>query len=131
MKGIKMDMKLSANAVNFIDDAKLQNLLEDSREDLPRARELFKKALDKKPLTVEETAVLLSIESEEGLKELFDAARELKKKVYGNRIVLFAPLYVGNHCVNNCKYCGFRKDAKGIVRKSMQQGYLPTSIAFL
>ena len=52
MKGIKMDMKLSANAVNFIDDAKLQNLLENSKEDLPRARELFKKALDKKPLSV-------------------------------------------------------------------------------
>ena len=123
-----MDMKLSANAVNFIDDAKLQNLLEDSREDLPRARELFKKALDKKPLTVEETAVLLSIESEEGLKELFDAARELKRKVYGNRIVLFAPLYVGNHCVNNCKYCGFRKDAKGIVRKTLNNKELITEI---
>ena len=126
-----MDMKLSANAVNFIDDAKLQNLLEDSREDLPRARELFKKALDKKPLTVEETAVLLSIESEEGLKELFDAARELKKKVYGNRIVLFAPLYVGNHCVNNCKYCGFRKDAKGIVRKTLNNKQLITEIVKL
>ena len=70
-----MDMKLSANAVNFIDDAKLQNLLENSHEDLPRARELFKKALDKKPLTVEETAVLLAIESEEGLNELFAAAK--------------------------------------------------------
>ena len=123
-----MDMKLSANAVNFIDDAKLQNLLADSHEDLPRARELFKKALDKKPLTVEETAVLLSIESEEGLKELFDAARELKRKVYGNRIVLFAPLYVGNHCVNNCKYCGFRKDAKGIVRKTLNNKELITEI---
>lgn len=123
-----MDMKLSANAVNFIDDAKLQNLLENSQEDLPRARELFKKALDKKPLTVEETAVLLAIESEEGLNELFAAAKELKKKVYGNRIVLFAPLYVGNHCVNNCKYCGFRKDAKGIVRKTLNNKELITEI---
>ena len=123
-----MDMKLSANAVNFIDDAKLQNLLENSKEDLPRARELFKKALDKKPLSVEETAVLLAIESEEGLKELFAAARELKRKVYGNRIVLFAPLYVGNHCVNNCKYCGFRKDAKGIVRKTLNNKELISEI---
>ena len=123
-----MDMKLSANAVNFIDEAKLQSLLETQQEDLPRARELFKKALDKKPLTVEETAVLLAIESEEGLNELFSAARELKKKVYGNRIVLFAPLYVGNHCVNNCKYCGFRKDAKGIVRKTLNNKELITEI---
>ena len=123
-----MDMKLSANAVNFIDDAKLQGLLESSKEDLPRARELFKKALDKKPLSVEETAVLLAIESEEGLKELFAAAKELKRKVYGNRIVLFAPLYVGNHCVNNCKYCGFRKDAKGIVRKTLNNKELVAEI---
>ena len=84
-------MQLSANAVNFIDDEKLQHLVKNTKEDLEKARELFKKALDKKPLSVEETAVLLAIESEEGLQELFAAARELKTKVYGNRIVLFAP----------------------------------------
>lgn len=128
IKGVKINMELSAGAVNFIDDNKLQSLLKDTKEDLVRARELFRKALDKKPLTVEETAVLLAIESEEGLKELFDAAKELKKRVYGNRIVLFAPLYVGNHCVNNCKYCGFRKDAKGIVRKTLNQNELVAEI---
>ena len=128
IKGVKINMELPADAVNFIDDEKLQNLLANTQEDLPRARELFKKALDKKPLTVEETAVLLAIESEEGLKELFDAARELKRMVYGNRIVLFAPLYVGNSCVNNCKYCGFRRDAKGIVRKTLTQHELEAEI---
>ena len=128
MKNVKLNMELSANAVNFIDDEKLQQLVKNTEEDLPRARELFKKALDKKPLSVEETAVLLAIESEEGLQELFAAARELKTKVYGNRIVLFAPLYVGNHCVNNCKYCGFRKDSKGIVRKTLNQQELESEI---
>ena len=128
IKGVKINMELPADAVNFIDDEKLQDLLANTKEDLPKARELFKKALDKKPLTVEETAVLLAIESEEGLKELFDAARELKRMVYGNRIVLFAPLYVGNSCVNNCKYCGFRRDAKGIVRKTLTQPELEAEI---
>lgn len=128
MNGVKINMELSANAVNFIDDAKLQSLLKETKEDLPRAREIFRKALDKNPLTVEETAVLLAIESPEGLKELFEAARELKRKVYGNRIVLFAPLYVGNHCVNNCKYCGFRRDAKGIVRKTLKHDELVAEI---
>ena len=128
MKGVKIDMTLPEDAVNFIDDEKLQNLVSDTKEDLPRARELFKKALNKEALTVEETAVLLAIESKEGLKELFDAARELKRMVYGNRIVLFAPLYVGNSCVNNCKYCGFRRDAKGIVRKTLTQPELVTEI---
>ena len=128
MNGVKINMELSANAVNFIDDAKLQSLLKETKEDLPRAREIFRKALDKNPLTVEETAILLAIESPEGLQELFEAARELKRKVYGNRIVLFAPLYVGNHCVNNCKYCGFRKDAKGIVRKTLKHDELVAEI---
>ncbi len=128
MNGVKINMELSANAVNFIDDAKLQSLLKETKEDLPRAREIFRKALDKNPLTVEETAILLAIESPEGLKELFEAARELKRKVYGNRIVLFAPLYVGNHCVNNCKYCGFRRDAKGIVRKTLKHDELVAEI---
>ena len=128
IKGVKINMELPADAVNFIDDDKLPGLLAETKEDLPRARELFKKALDKKPLTVEETAVLLAIESEEGLKELFDAARELKRIVYGNRIVLFAPLYVGNSCVNNCKYCGFRRDANGIVRKTITQPELEAEI---
>lgn len=128
MNGVTINMELSANAVNFIDDAKLQSLLKETKEDLPRARELFRKALDKNPLTVEETAILLAIESPEGLQELFEAARELKRKVYGNRIVLFAPLYVGNHCVNNCKYCGFRRDAKGIVRKTLKHDELVAEI---
>ena len=128
MNGVKINMELSANAVNFIDDAKLQSLLKETKEDLPRAREIFRKALDKNPLTVEETAILLAIESPEGLQELFEAARELKRKVYGNRIVLFASLYVGNHCVNNCKYCGFRRDAKGIVRKTLKHDELVAEI---
>ncbi len=128
MNGVKINMELSANAVNFIDDAKLQSLLKETKEDLPRAREIFRKALDKNPLTVEETAILLAIESPEGLQELFEAARELKRKVYGNRIVLFAPLYVGNHCVNNCKYCGFRRDSKGIVRKTLKHNELVAEI---
>lgn len=128
IKGVKVDMTLPEDAVNFIDDEKLQSLIAGTGEDLPRAREIFKKSLNKEPLSVEETAVLLAIESEEGLKELFDAARELKRKVYGNRIVLFAPLYVGNSCVNNCKYCGFRRDAKGIVRKTLTQPELVAEI---
>ena len=73
MKGVKINMQLPEDAVNFIDDAKLQSLLSETKEDLPRARELFKKALNKEALSVEETAVLLAIESEEGLKELFEA----------------------------------------------------------
>jgi 2-iminoacetate synthase len=73
----------------------------------------------KEPLTAGETAVLLSVRDESLLEEIYDAARELKKDVYGNRIVIFAPLYIGNFCVNDCKYCAFRRSLRTTVRKSL------------
>lgn len=118
-KLMKMDMSLSKNAVDFIDDSYLHSLIENTKEDMVRNREIFKKALGKQPLSIEETASLLAITSKEGLEELYEAARTLKRAVYGNRIVLFAPLYVGNYCINNCKYCGFKSSAKGTIRKTL------------
>lgn len=112
-------MELTPDATDFIDDDKLHWLIDNTKEDLPRAREIFAKSLSKQPLTVEETAVLLAIESKEGLEELFETAKKLKRTVYGNRIVLFAPLYIGNLCVNNCKYCGFKNSSKETIRKTL------------
>jgi hypothetical protein len=77
------------------------------------------KSLEKIPLQVEETAALLAVESPELQEEIFQAARTLKQKVYGNRIVIFAPLYIGNHCVNDCSYCAFRSSLRTTVRKSL------------
>lgn len=116
---IKLNMELTPDATDFIDDDKLHWLIDNTKEDLPRAREIFAKSLSKQPLTVEETAVLLAIESKEGLEELFETAKKLKRTVYGNRIVLFAPLYIGNLCVNNCKYCGFKNSSKETIRKTL------------
>ena len=75
--------------------------------------------MDKKPLEVEETAALLAAESPDLVEEIFNAARQLKKDVYGNRIVLFAPLYIGNFCINDCKYCAFRRSLRSTVRKTL------------
>lgn len=116
---LKLNMKLTPDATDFIDDDKLHWLIDNTKEDLPRAREIFAKSLSKQPLTVDETAVLLAIESKEGLEELFETAKKLKRTVYGNRIVLFAPLYIGNLCVNNCKYCGFKNSSKETIRKTL------------
>ncbi|NPA36697.1 MAG: [FeFe] hydrogenase H-cluster radical SAM maturase HydG, partial [Chlorobi bacterium] len=55
-----------------------------------------------------ETAILLNAEDPELIEDIKSAARQLKEKVYGKRIVLFAPLYIGNYCTNDCSYCGFR-----------------------
>ncbi len=125
---MKLNMELTKDAIDFIDDSYLTSLVENTEEDLVKAREIFAKSKRKQPLTVEETAVLLAIKSEEGLEELYATARELKRAVYGNRIVLFAPLYVGNLCVNNCKYCGFRSSSKETVRKTLTQDELVKEI---
>jgi biotin synthase len=76
-------------------------------------RDVIAKSLAKQPLTEAETAVLLNASSPELIEEIFAAARQLKRDVYGNRIVLFAPLYIGNYCVNDCEYCGFPRAEPG------------------
>ena len=117
---LNMDMSLTPDAVDFIDDEKIQNLLANTKEDPVRLEEIFAKSKEKKALTLEETAALLAIKSKEGLEKLYNTARELKRSIYGNRIVLFAPLYVGNYCINNCKYCGFRASlGNKTVRKTL------------
>lgn len=126
-----MKMELTKGFADFINDEYLCSLIADGREDLPRCREIFRKALAKKPLTVEETAALCAITSKEGLDELFETARELKRAVYGNRIVLFAPLYIGNYCINDCKYCGFRRSLRSTVRHSLSDGEMTREIISL
>jgi 2-iminoacetate synthase len=111
--------ELSENCVDFINDAQLDSLASDIKEDAVRVREIIAKSMNKEPLLVEETAALLAVESPELLEEIFEAARELKRNVYGNRIVIFAPLYIGNFCVNDCKYCAFRRSLRTTVRKSL------------
>ena len=115
----KLDRTLSKGACDFINAEKIEKLLGNTAEDRIRNREIFAKSLEKNPLTLEETASLLAIKSEDGRQELFEAARNLKKIIYGNRIVLFAPLYIGNLCINDCAYCGFKKSLKSTVRKTL------------
>ena len=123
--------QLSKNAVDFIDDEKLHRLINETREDLYRAREVVQKSLQKEALTLEETACLLAITSPDGVAELFESAKNLKKEIYGNRIVLFAPLYIGNYCVNNCTYCGFRKSLRTTVRRTLNDQELTAEVAQL
>lgn len=113
------DMKLSEGARDFIDDAALTALVSNTRPDPVRVREVLAKSLSKQALSVEETAVLLAADSPDLQAEIFETARELKRTVYGNRIVLFAPLYIGSMCVNDCTYCAFRRSNDGAVRRTL------------
>lgn len=111
--------QLSRNGEDFIDDAKFEGLIAQQAPSVSQVREIIAKSLSKQPLKVEETAVLLAAESSDMVEEIFQAARQLKETVYGNRIVLFAPLYIGNKCINKCLYCGFSADNKDAVRRTL------------
>ena len=116
---------------DFINDAYLESLVRDTKEDKAAIRAIFAKSKTKEPLTLEETAKLLAIESPEMEKELFETAHELKQSIYGNRIVLFAPLYIGNYCINDCKYCGFRKSLRTTIRKTLSDAELVQEVESL
>ena len=116
---------------DFINDAYLESLVRDTKEDKTAIRAIFAKSKNKEPLTLEETAKLLAIESPEMEQELFETAHELKQSIYGNRIVLFAPLYIGNYCINDCKYCGFRKSLRTAVRKTLSDAELEQEVRSL
>lgn len=87
--------------------------------------ELIDKILEKaklgKGLTHREAAVLLNCDNEEKNQEIFELAKKIKQDYYGNRIVLFAPLYLSNYCVNGCVYCPYHAKNKHITRKKMTQ----------
>jgi 2-iminoacetate synthase len=116
-----MEKIMSKTCRDFIDDEKISTLINDTREDHGKVREIIAKSMAKQPLSVAETAVLIAANSPELIEEIFAAARQLKKDVYGNRIVLFAPLYIGNFCVNDCKYCAFRRSLLTTVRKTLNE----------
>ncbi len=116
----------------FIDAEEIEHFLEITRNPSPeRVREVINKSLNKERLSLEETAVLINADNETLIREIKDGARTLKEKVYGNRIVLFAPLYIGNKCINNCRYCGFKASNKQAVRRTLTDDELVQEIEAL
>jgi 2-iminoacetate synthase len=116
---------------SFIDPDELWHLINTTKADKIRVREIISKSLDKQRLTIEETAALVNASGTDLLEEIKQGARELKKRIYGNRIVLFAPLYVGNKCSNNCQYCGFRVSNSDAVRKTLSDNELTMEVEAL
>ena len=129
-KSMLGETKLSHNAVDYIDDDRLHSLL-GIPADPHQVREIVAKSMAKEPLTVEETAALINTTDPELVESIFAAARQLKRDVYGNRIVLFAPLYIGNYCVNDCEYCGFRRSNPEAVRRTLQVDEIKAQVAAL
>jgi 2-iminoacetate synthase len=103
----------------FIDEDEIWEMLDEADASKENVRRIIKKSLDKNRLSLQETAVLLKTEDPELIEEIKEGARTLKEKVYGDRIVIFAPLYIGNKCTNNCTYCGFRASNKKQIRTTL------------
>lgn len=92
----------------FIHAGEIWKILNNAVPEKHKVRDIIQKSLEKNRLTLQETATLINVTDPELIEEIKVGARELKKSIYGERIVLFAPLYIGNLCINNCAYCGFR-----------------------
>lgn len=106
--------------VPFIDREEILDLLENSKKaTIEEVKAIVAKSLNKERLNLKDVATLIGADYPEAIEAVKYGAKELKQTVYGNRIVLFAPLYIGNKCVNDCTYCGFRVVSKETVRKTL------------
>lgn len=98
---------------DFINEEKINGILEDaSTASKDEVKEIIYKAGEARGLTPREVAVLLHIEDLDMLDLIYEKAAEVKEKIYGKRLVLFAPLYLSNYCINNCVYCGYKRTNK-------------------
>jgi 2-iminoacetate synthase len=115
----------------FIDENEIWHFLQTANVDKAYIRDVIAKSLDKNRLTLQETASLVQCTDPEMIEAIKEGARELKQRVYGERIVLFAPLYVGNMCINNCSYCGFRTSNASQKRRTLSTEDLVQEVKML
>ena len=123
MSNIKYDVK-SEHAAEFIHDGEIRATLEYGREhrnDRALIDEILSKAEEGKGISHREAAVLIEVEDKEVEERIFAIARKLKERIYGNRIVMFAPLYLSNYCVNGCVYCPYHAKNRTIPRRKLTQ----------
>lgn len=123
MSNIKYDVK-SEHAAEFIHDGEIRATLEYGREhrnDRALIEEILAKAEEGKGISHREAAVLIEVEDKDIEERIFDIARRLKERIYGNRIVMFAPLYLSNYCVNGCVYCPYHAKNRTIPRRKLTQ----------
>lgn len=114
----------SMKAEEFISDEEIKETLkyaDENKDNLELVDQIIEKAKLRKGLTHREASVLLACDNEEKVNEMYDLAEQIKKDFYGNRIVMFAPLYLSNYCVNGCLYCPYHLKNKHIPRKKLTQ----------
>ncbi|MBI9080684.1 MAG: [FeFe] hydrogenase H-cluster radical SAM maturase HydG [Pseudodesulfovibrio sp.] len=117
---MKQDINLGKGLANFIDDTVIRSEMEKAENPDPGlVRDILAKGKERKGLTPFEAAVLLKNTDKELDEAIFQTAMSIKKGIYGNRLVLFAPLYISNECVNQCAYCGFKATNTDLERRTL------------
>lgn len=114
----------SLKAEEFINHQEIIDTLDyaqKNKDNLQLIDSILKKAKERKGLNHREASVLLACQDKDRIKEMYDLAKQIKKDFYGNRIVMFAPLYLSNYCVNGCVYCPYHMKNKHIARKKLTQ----------
>ncbi|MGW8957713.1 [FeFe] hydrogenase H-cluster radical SAM maturase HydG [Paenibacillus sp. NPDC055715] len=109
-------------SADFINEAEIMEAVEQGKQeatDRNRILDILEKGRACRGLSATEAAALLHVDDPELLEEMFRSSRAVKEQIYGNRIVLFAPLYVSNHCVNNCEYCGYKHTNDSFTRSRL------------
>ncbi len=110
-------MNIEERNKNFIDRDKLYGLIDGKKPSQIELDDILNKALKLKGLDLYDVAALLRVEDAKQIHQIMECAKTVKEAIYGKRLVLFAPIYTGNVCMNNCTYCSFRKDNHLIKRK--------------
>lgn len=124
----------SSKAEEFINHQEVLATLEyaaENKNNVELIDEILKKAATHKGLSHREAAVLLECDIEEKNQEIFALAKKIKEDFYGNRIVLFAPLYLSNYCINSCVYCPYHITNKHIPRKKLTQEEIKNEVIAL
>lgn len=114
----------SMKAEEFISDEEIKDTLayaQANKSNIELIDSIIAKAKERKGLSHREALVLLDCDIEEKNEEIYALAKQIKKDFYGNRIVMFAPLYLSNYCVNGCVYCPYHIGNKNIARKKLTQ----------
>lgn len=124
-------MDASKKFKNFIDREKLYGLIEGAAPSEAELQQILNKALELKGLGLEDVAALLRVTNRDQIYEIMETAKKVKQDIYGKRLVLFAPVYTGNKCVNNCVYCSFRRDNHLIKRKILNMDEIATEVKTL
>ena len=114
----------SLKAEEFISDDEIRDTIryaDENKNNMELIGGILDKARERKGLTHREASVLLACDNGEVISQIYSLARQIKKDYYGNRIVMFAPLYLSNYCINGCLYCPYHAKNKHICRKKLTQ----------